>query len=306
MNNNLESQKLINLTKKQKSGTSLQLKFHIPKGMHVGASFTVDVQLHSENFVEKDIFVEAVGENKAILEFNNPAEDNFKLTEVEINKGESPVVVTNNQKKTIATVDIQVEEAISEVVPFYSLKLKNSQDVYKVGMSFVKDITNGVKHFGFVTMSNLIDDLHLLVYGSFVNYNLKKPVLIVVKDFNDPAFDLYRHHFTAGTIGRWDTNDWGDLCVIDGKQLNTHSENSRSTDFDYLLEEFTAVFWALPSQDVQNVFNRFGLEVLGKIHSVTYVIQAGETKNTNLNKSTEYYQCFDIAVKGVLIREGIK
>jgi hypothetical protein len=201
---------------------------------------------------------------------------------------------------------IKETEDVNDVVPFLTLQLKNSHSVYKVGTTFLNDINKGNKHFGFSSLTKNQNDMHLLVYGSFINFSLKRPVLIVVKDINDPRFDKFRKHFTDGALWKWKTCDWGNLCFIDYKQINEYSEEFNNLDLDFITNEFSAVLWALPDSNIQVELQKASLSILSKISSVTIVACYGKTKTSDLKKSVEYYQCFNIPLKGVLAEEELK
>lgn len=312
MSEMIESPRVINLgkqTKNRKSGTTLQLTFHIPEGMKVSADLVLEMsQITEPTLLVKDNVVEVLSEPKVALESAQEIVAKPELTSlaspVVMESELTPVVVESTPE--VADVRIHIKEASSDIIPFFSLKLKNAPSVYKTGTTFLKDVANGKKHFGFASMSKQLDELHLLVYASFINYSLKKPVLVVVKDLNDKAFDKYRSNFTEGTLWKWQTYDWGDLCLIDYKQINQYAEEFKHLDLSFITEEFVSILWALPSGNVQDELHKSTLVILNKINSVTFVIRSGETKNNDLKKSAAYYQCFDIPVKGILVGESTK
>lgn len=301
MSDMIESPKIINLTnrtKTQKNGSTLQLTFHIPDGMRVKA----DVVLELSKVVNSSLSIK----NEPVVELGKPEILVVHEAPEAAVPLESQSVAADLIAPAAAEVKIHINELANDVIPFFSLKLKNSASVYKIGTSYLKDIANGQKHFGFVSMSKQLDDLPLLVYASFINYSLKKPVLIVVKDINDKAFDKFRANFTKGTLWKWQTNDWGNLCFIDYKQINKYTEELKQLDLSFITDEFVSVLWALPSGNVQDELQKSSLNIISKISSVTFVICKGETKNNDFKKSAAYYQCFDIAIKGILIGENLK
>lgn len=298
MSETLEPSRVINLGNRPKTqktgGSTLELIFHIPEGMRLRADLVLELSANNEKILqvpnESCVEVEA----STILDAHAP-----ELRDVDSAK-------TDMKVPAVADVKIHIVEESSDIIPFFSLKLKNSPSIYKTGTTFLKDIANGQKHFGFASMSKYLDDLHLLVYASFINYSLKKPVLVVVKDINDKAFDKYRSNFTQGTLWKWQSHDWGNLCLIDYKQINLYSEEFKHVDLSFITHEFSSVLWALPSGDVQDELHKSSLIILSKINSVTFVIRSGETKNNELKKASAYYQCFDIPVKGILLGESLK
>lgn len=305
MSDMVEALQLNNLTSKkskvQRSSSTLQLTFHIPEGMKVSADIVLEMTKIEKTNVQ--IIKQAITdiEIPKLVSFEDGESSALSLAPI----SDELLDIVEIAPESV-DVKIQVREVDEAVIPFFSLKLKNSPSVYKIGTTFLKDIEVGKKHFGFAALSKNIDDSHVLVYASFINYSLKKPVLIIVKDINDKAFDQYRGAFTKGTLWKWETHDWGNLCFIDYKQINQCAEEFKHVDLDFISNEFVAVLWALPAGDVQDELQKSSLCVLSKINSVTFVICSGETKSNDLKKSTAYYQCFDIPLKGVLIGESLK
>lgn len=310
MSNYIESPKSINstiITKQKDRDSTFQLIFHIPEGMKLSAKVDLDLSRSVEVFAQEcaEIVVEA--EVPKVLSIQDINEGAFALEAIhmEITPPEVVVVpaIESSIHSKIVDISIQVNDLTDEVIPFFSLELKNAPEVYKVGTFFLKDIANGQKYFGFACMSKKISDIHLLVYASFINYSLKKPVLVIVKDINDKAFDKYRTNFTQGTLWKWKTNDWANLCFVDYSQVRKFSEELKSLDLNSITDEFGSVLWTLGSGDVQDELQNASLNVLRKISSVTFVVCAGETRGDHLKKATAYYQCFDILPKGILIGE---
>lgn len=198
------------------------------------------------------------------------------------------------------------EEIVEEVYPFSSLKIKNQMELFRIGKTFVKDIEQGQKQFGFASLSNCYCEEQLLAYGSFINYTLKRPVLIVVKDLKDKFWDQYRANFSKGTIWKWNCSDWGNLCFVDYAQINSQSSGTNSLNFEIIAKDFAAVMWALPRTDVNAHVPRNALNILEKMNSITFVLKKGKALAKDAKKAAAYYQCFGISVKGFLTEEKVK
>lgn len=197
--------------------------------------------------------------------------------------------------------EIKVEEIADEAFPFLNLSIKNQAEVYKIGKSFINDISRGHNQFGFASFVKDGDAGHLLAYGSFINYMLKRPVLVVVKDLNDKSWDKYRKNFSIGTLWKWKSHDWGNLCFIDYNQISLHSDSFNQLDFSVISNEFAATMWAFPVSHLSISLPKNALKILEKIKSITLTISKGKTLALDLKKAISHYQCFDIPVKGILI-----
>ena len=66
------------------------------------------------------------------------------------------------------------DEVVNDVYPFFSLNIKNQAELFKVGASFIADIGQGRKQFGFASLFKESNEKHLLAYGSFINYKNPK------------------------------------------------------------------------------------------------------------------------------------
>jgi hypothetical protein len=258
------------ITQTVANGTKIQLVFHLPK----------TYQSETQQMIIEVSTQETINENHSFTAHEK--------------------VVSENDLVKLAAL-----EKLNEINPFISLKLKNPESIYKIGTSYVSDIQKGYKHFGFANLTKQTNDLHLLAYGSFINYSLKKSVLIIVRDLNDKSFDKYRMNFTPGTLWNWRTSEWGNVCLVDYKQIFKHEENFNQMNLELITHEFSAVLWALPAIDVQGELKKAALPVLGKMDCVTFVTRYGDTRNEDLKKSAEYYKCFNISLKGVIAEDAI-
>lgn len=305
----IEPRRTVSLRKNQKRGSTIQLTFHIPESMREKTEVIVEVRTISETVPAKIIrtveaeevsqYVEVTAETMATETMAAVAEAEPELTLPNITEAKAETETF----KIVGEIQVHVEEPANEAFPYFSLNLSNQPDVYKIGTSYLKDISAGHKQFGFTRLTSRMDDLHLLAYGSFINYSLKQPVLLVVRDIDDKSLDKYRSNFTEGTLWKWKTFDWGNLCLIDYKQIVEHSEEFQHIDLNFITHEFAAVLWALPSVNIQDKLQKASLAILGKINSVTFIVGKGGTKSKDLQKSAAYYQCFDIAAKGILLGE---
>ncbi len=293
-------------------GSTVQLTFHVPEGMKEKLDFnlgkeSIKEELEELKKIEAMKIADALRKIEAIeaVEQLDIAEVKYIESETTSNKldsieeasivGPSPI---------IAKEKLHINELNDDVLPYLSLKLKNQQMVYKIGQSFIQDIQAGLKNFAFSTLAERTDDRHLLVYASFINYSLKQPVLVVVKDFKDKSLDKFRANFTSGTLWNWNTKDWGNLCFVDYNEILKYAEEFNTVDLSFITHEFSAVLWTLPEGNIQDELQKATLPILGKLDSVTFIVSKGKTTNKNVKKAATYYQCFSIPVKGILVGEG--
>lgn len=197
-----------------------------------------------------------------------------------------------------------IKKTKEEIFPFFSLSIKNQLELVRIGKSFIVDIERGQKVFAFSNLGEGSSDKHLLAFAGFLNFSLKAPVLVVVNSFKNECWDQYKKNFTQGTLWKWNTLDWGNICFVDSEQMNKQADGFNSLDFSIITKEFGAILWSLPSSNVEKKFPKNGISILEKVNSVTFLVNS--TKNTiaDLKKSVAYYDCFGIRFKGVLRAGG--
>lgn len=242
--------------------------------------------------------------NSVKIHFNSEYKNKADIQSVNLIASEQLVfTIPTSAVNTNLRSNIEAEEVVKEIIPFFSLSIKNQSELFKVGKSLIKDITQGHKNFGFTSLYKECNEKHLLAYGSYINYTLKLPVLIVVKDLNDKKWDQYRENFTNGTLWKWNCCDWGALCFIDYNQVRNHSDSFNHVNFEVFTKGFSAILWSLPEGDLNDFIPQNAFRILEKINSITLVMRKGKTLIQNLKKVGAYYQRFGIPVKGVLTLE---
>ncbi len=253
--------------------------------------------LRLNNISNEDVLVEKFEEI--------PVEPQTQLITLELESVEAEheltlELETVQEVKLDHPLPVEIKEEKTKVVPFFELRLQNPEAVYKVGHSFLSDIEKGKKHFGFASHVKHGSESMLLVYASFIQHSLKKPVLVVAKDMASSDFDNHRMKFEEGQLLNWKTWEWGDLCFVDHKQLISTEKEFAKTELEFIHNHFSAVLWSLPTCNTNDRFQQVFLSVLGKLNSITMVVEKGATESKAINKTAEYYNCFNVPVKGVL------
>lgn len=197
-------------------------------------------------------------------------------------------------------------EKMNEEFPLLSLPIKNQSELYKIGKSFISDIEKGLSVFGFASVSKNDCEKHLLAYGSFIHYTLKRPVLIIVEDLSACSWDKYRKNFSMGSLWSWECSDWSGLCFVDYSQIKKHADRFNFLNFGSVTNEFAAVIWSLPLAPLDNVFPKNAISILEKINSITLLVKKGETLARDLKQVVSYYQSFEIPLKGILTEGEVK
>lgn len=295
-------------SQKRNSSKSMpvQLTFHIPQGMKERLEFKNEDEITDELEAIKNAEVLKIVESIRKIEAIKAVENQARLPENTEFETEAilPKAAFKETLKETLEEKLYKNEITSDVYPFLQLQLKNQHMIYSIGASFISDIEKGLKNFAFAMMDQNSLAKTLLVFASHINYSIKKPVLVIVKNFEDPSLDKFRQNFTDGTLWKWKSRDWGNLCFIDYSEIKKCTEDLSKVDLDFICHEFSAVLWEVPARNVQDELQKASLPILGKLDSVTFVISKGETKNKVVKKAAAYFECYGIPLKGVLMSEG--
>lgn len=284
---------------RKKTNVNSSLVFQIPEAVlnrlnQIPADGEVVLELEAKE--ERVVSREAINSEARfeVVQTTQEVEIEFKVEEIVVVKATEEVT-----KETIEPV-VEIAEPIREIIPFYELKLQNPEAVYKVGNSYLADIEQGKKHFGFASFKEEANDSLLLVYASFIQQALKRPVLIVVKNVEGKSFDRHRTQMSDGNLLGWKTKDWGDLCFVDYRQLITTENKFNKMNIEFINNHFAAVLWSIPKGNAHDKFQQVFLTMVGSLNSLALVLEKGITTSKEVNNTVEYYKCFNVPIKGML------
>jgi hypothetical protein len=287
-------------TLRKKSNTKSTLVFQIPESVinrlnqiPLQEEIILELETREEKVVSLDN-LDATANFNSELEIKE-VEFDFRVEQIIIEKDVAEVVV-----EPIVESILEIKSPKREITPFYELKLQNPEAVYKIGHSYLADIEQGKKHFGFSNFKEGSGESHLLVYASFIHQALKKPVLIVVQNLEGNSFDRYRSQLTEGNLLGWKTKDWGDLCFVDYRQLTSSENKFNKTNVELINNQFAAILWAMPKGNARDKFQHIFLTMVGNLNSLTLMLEKGVTTSKEVNKTVEYYKCFNVPIKGML------
>jgi hypothetical protein len=192
----------------------------------------------------------------------------------------------------------------SEVIPYTQLKIKNTSEVYKVSKSFISDLETGKKSFGLLSLKIDSNDLSLLAIASCLSYTQNNcSVLLVVKDLSSAQWTKYNSQFAEGRLGDLKTKEWGNLCLLDYRELLNSSKN-KQVDFKFIYSEFDAVFWSLPEESKINNLKEVYLDILRSLDSISISLKPGQISVKDIMKVEQYYNSLGIPLKGILHEGG--
>jgi hypothetical protein len=126
----------------------------------------------------------------------------------------------------------------------------------------------------------------------------------VVQNLKDKHWDQYRSNFRQGTLWKWKTCDWGNVCLIDYVQIGDHLEDFQNPDLNFIAKEFAAILWSLPKENFQSKIKTTRKNILKEISSITFIVESGKTTLKELKEAESYYQWFEVPVKGIL-KKGV-
>lgn len=228
------------------------------------------------------------------------------LLETIVNSEDKIVKVTPErvkEKKSIHEIVNPVSEKLERPVeiPYLSMKLKNSPDFYKVSRSFLADIELGKNNFGFQRMVENQKESFLSIFASFISYSLNNiPVLIIVEDFEKEEWNKIRKCFSIGSILSCKCFDWGNVSIIERKEILRAGNGEYKNLYESIKTEFKAVFWSVSSRGIHHDYAAFSYFVLDSLNSMTLVIPDKKAKISEVVKAKSFYSDYKIPIKGLL------
>lgn len=295
---NFENNLLIENKKSEKkmSRPNTGLRFYIPNLEAVKESKRNEVksieELDIDALITKEIEKSKKAKNAKMFSEDKPAPAKQNIVTEVVSKR------NNESSEIIKSID-------PAVIPFVELRCKNTHEVYKIAKSFLVDIeTKNKKCFGFYSFLESSSDLQVLTMASCLSYlenNIQ--VAIIVEDINCAEFVRFRKSFSKGTIGAFNTFEWGNLTLIDYKEILSKSKNNR-IDVAQISSEFKAVFVVHPRQQVLKDLKETYLDILSFVNSVSFIVNENKLTVTDLRKKESYFKSLGIPLKGIMYDKG--
>lgn len=229
------------------------------------------------------------------------------LSESSFDKEVTKQIVNKTQNvevlKTVIQSPVHIAPSVKEinVIPFVELKCSNTHEVYRYAKSFIKDKKEKDENcFSFYTFSEKSIDLEIVTIASCFSYiENNAPVLVVVSDVLCADFVRYRKSFTRGQLGSMETYEWGNVTIVDYKEILKKSSTERM-DFKFISDEFECVFMIQPNLKILNELKESYLDMLSFADSVSFVVDAKNITVSELKSKEKYYHSMDIRLKGIL------
>lgn len=191
------------------------------------------------------------------------------------------------------------------VIPFAELKCNNLQEVYRVTKSFVKDVENeNKKNFSFSAIGKVEIDLYLVTLASCLSYLRNNAhVCIVLEDMNSIELLKINSHFAKGTFGYCDTYEWGNLTILDYKQITKHAKLMKFDVSDFV-NEFDTVVWQSPTEKTKKDLNETYVDIISKISSVTFMLNPNGQELSEILIEKKKFENLGLKLKGILYTRG--
>lgn len=295
---NIENNLLIENKKSEKkiSRPNTGLRFYIPN-LEVVKESRQNESLSIEDININELIANEVKKSKKAINNKHVSENQLPVVNSDFS-----VEVVPEKKPEVNRVATHIDPAI---IPFVELKCKNTHEIYKVAKSFLADIeTKNKKCFSFYSFLETSTDLQTLAIASCLSYlENNMQVAIIVEDINCAEFVRFRKQFSKGTIGAFDTFEWGNLTLIDYKEISSKAKNNR-IDIAQFSAEFKAVFVVHPGQKVLKDLKETYLDILGFVSSVSFIVNENKLTVTELRKKESYFKSLGIPLKGIMYDKG--
>ncbi len=211
-----------------------------------------------------------------------------------------------NIKRDIVSALIlpEVTEKLIETIPFNEIELKNKVEILKIAKTFVADIEKGNKIFAFkgISTQDLVDD-SLSSVGLTASYlRNNSAVLFFLEDFSRSYISKHRKKMTPGSLGRFKTYEWGNVCIVDLSEDEQSMISVQKLDLEILTNEFDAIFWNVGDDSKMNKSNLI-LTLLGISKSWTMVLDQTKAKYREIKKVQKNFENFGITLKGLMKSE---
>jgi hypothetical protein len=211
---------------------------------------------------------------------------------------------TQEVTEKVSTLKKKIDNLEIKEAPFLSLKLASSPDFYKISKTFLDDVEKGVKHFGFHRLQHELKESFISIFASFISYSKNNiPVLIVVDDFEMEDWKKIKKNFSIGSIGMCRCYDWGNVTILERKQILRSGNVNFKSVYDLINDQFDVVFWSIGSQGVLNEYSSFSFFVLEAISSVTLISPKDKTFINEVMNNNKFYNEYKIPIKGILYGE---
>lgn len=187
------------------------------------------------------------------------------------------------------------------VIPFLNLKMANNPDFYKVSKAFLEDIDKGCKHLAFHRLSSNTKESFISIFASFVSYSRNNaPVLVVVEDFESIDWKKISTNFSIGMLQQCKCYDWGNVTILERKQILKLSNSEHRKFFETLEKQFNVVFWSIGEKGVLNEYANFAYFILDSLQSVTLVADKKSSYISKVMENHKFYNEHRISIKGLL------
>ncbi len=245
----------------------------------------------------------------ALERLNNSLEKGSSKDELKIHVPKSLkaklVALTPNVENKTPTEIKNKEKKIVTVIPFAELKCTNLQEVYRISKSFVKDLEVAqIKSFAFSTIGEIETDVYLVTLASCLSYlRNNSSVCIVLNNMNSLDLLSLNGKFTKGALGYCDTFEWGNLTILDYKQI---AKSSKKIKFEVseFISEFDSVFWQSPEENVKKELNETYVDIISKTHSVSFILNPNGLNLNSIINEQKKYEKLGMKLKGILYSRG--
>jgi|GEM_PF-707410 len=211
-----------------------------------------------------------------------------------------------NIKKDIVSALIlpEISEKLVEAIPFNELVLSNKVDILKIAKSFISDIEKDLNIFSFkgIKAKKEVDDSIVSIASTVSYLRNNSSVLLFLENFSHSSVAKYRKKMTPGSLGRFKTYEWGNVCIIDLSESDQSKISIQKIDLEILFNEFDAIFWNMGDDENQNNSNLM-LTLLGISKSWTMVLNQSKSTYKEIQKAQKHFENFGINLKGIMKSE---
>jgi hypothetical protein len=197
--------------------------------------------------------------------------------------------------------------------PEYIHRIKNPQDLFELGRSYMEDMRYGMRHFAFASI-NVTEEKEKTILGIafFINQQSTKRVTIISSDFRNSFYSRYvgdfrpTANYIPGTKIPYHVYSYGNIDVLEIREIESLVAHIPAGDdvgkfFNVLFSGLDITLWDIPELSGTDTGRQIFFPLIRHTNNVTLVTKLNITTDTDIRVMDEYFTKFGVSIKGMTI-----
>ncbi len=181
----------------------------------------------------------------------------------------------------------------------YLQRIKNQQDLFRLGQSYMEDLHYGMKHFAFASIG-ITEEKEMTILGLalFLNQHTNNKVTIITSDFKNSFYSKYAEEFTLAMGHITETKNSNPVYTCGNIDVTQISE----TEFiDVLFKGTEITLWDFPVLKETNTSESTFSKLVEHTDNVTLIVKLNVTKDSDISAMEKYFSKHGIGIKGMAL-----